>query len=248
MRRLLFALAVGVASRASLAATPPRAPEVVVSSSRIHVGDIVLGLAAETASIDLGPSPAAAGARIIDKDEIVHLLHEHNVEEPPGIPAAVRVVRKMHRLDVVDIEHIVREALANKLPRGVTLTAIHAAHPVDVPEGWTSVIADLPRPPRRTGSVSSSASVSFYENSQALWMLNVPVDLTLSQEATIADLTRGSRVTLVIKRGLVEVSSSGTAGTDADVGGIVPVVIHPSGRIISARLEDKEHAVAIDTQ
>ena len=57
----------------------------------------------------------------------------------------------------------------------------------------------------------------------------------------------GLAITLVIRRGLVEVSSAGTAGADADVGDLVPVVLSPSGRTISARLEDADHALAVGT-
>ena len=79
----------------------------------------------------------------------------------------------------------------------------------------------------------------------ALWRLSVPLELNLSQEATVYDVTRGSRVTLVIRRGLIEVSSVGTAGADADVGDLVPVILTPSGRTLSARLEDKDHAALV---
>jgi hypothetical protein len=86
--------------------------------------------------------------------------------------------------------------------------------------------------------------VSFMERAQLLCALSVPVDLLLSPEAAIFDLTRGARVVLMVRHGLVEVTVSGaTAAADADVGSLVPVVLHPSGRVLSARLEDREHAV-----
>jgi hypothetical protein len=246
-RRLLSLLAVAVLTfqTASLAASPkPR--EVTIASSRVHIGDLVAGLAPDAAGIDLGPSPAAGGSRIVDRAEIVDALQAHDVESPAGLPNSVRVIRKMKRLEVADIEQIVRQGLSGGLTRGVTLDSVHPPTPVSVPDGWTTVKIDVPRPPRRTGTIACEASVTFYENSQALWMMSVPVELLLSHEAAVADVAHGARLALVIRRGLVEVSASGTAGADADIGELVPVILHPSGRTVLARLEDSDHAIAVD--
>jgi DNA-binding IclR family transcriptional regulator len=89
--------------------------------------------------------------------------------------------------------------------------------------------------------------LSFFEGDRALWSLSVAVDLLLSKEATVYDVPRGSRVTFMIRRGLVEVSSTGTVTTDADIGSVAPVVVMPSGRSLLARLEDAHTAVMVDT-
>jgi hypothetical protein len=229
-------------------AAPQMVREVSVGSSRVHVGDLVAGLAAEAAALDLGPSPAAGGSRIVDRSEIAEALRSHEMETTTPLPLSVRVVRKVKRLEVTDIEQIVRQGLGPKLKRGVTVNAVHPAGPMIVPDGYTVVTAEIPRPPRRSGSFACDASVTFYENSQAIRMLSVPVELLLSAEAAVADVVHGARLNLVIRRGLVEITTSGTAGADADVGDPIPVVVHPSGRTIMARLEDPEHAVALDTQ
>jgi hypothetical protein len=225
----------------------PAVTEIGVASARVHLGDIVPGASPEVAEVDIGPSPAAGGSRVIERDEIVAALKARNIDEPPHVPASVRIVRKMKRLWTADIETIVREGLDGKLTPGVALSAVHPAHFTDVPEGCTRVTAEMTRPPHRTGPFASTVRVTFYDAAQALWMLSVPVDLTLTQEAAIADVQRGARISLVVRRGLVEVTVSGTAGADADVGALLPVAIHPSGRIVQARLEDKEHAVALDS-
>jgi flagella basal body P-ring formation protein FlgA len=61
------------------------------------------------------------------------------------------------------------------------------------------------------------------------------------------DVPRGSHVTFVIRRGLVEVSSTGTVTADADIGSVTPVVVMPSGRSLPARIEDANTAVMVDT-
>jgi hypothetical protein len=246
-RLLSFAVLAVVASQTPSFAAAPKPREVTVASSRVHVGDLVAGLAPDAAGIDLGPSPAAGGSRIVDRAEIAEALRTHDIESPAVLPTSVRVIRKMKRLEVADIEQIVRQGLSGGLTRGVTLDAVHPPTPVNVPDGWTTIKTEVPRPPRRTGAVACEASVTFYENTQALWMMSVPVELMLSHEAAVADVVHGTRITLVIRRGLVEVSAAGTAGADADIGDLVPIVLHPSGRTVLARLEDSDHAVALDT-
>jgi hypothetical protein len=244
--RTLLVLALALAFSRSADARPT-IREVGVASARVYVGDLASGLTREAADVDIGPAPAAGGSRLIDREEIVQALRAKHIVEPAGLPSAVRVVRKMKRLWAADLETIVRDALAEKLTPGVALSAVHPLQFVDVPEGCTRITADLTRPPHRKGPFPSVVRLTFYDAAQALWMLTVPVDLTLSDEALVSDVQRGNRVTLVIRRGLVEVSSAGTAGADADVGNLIPIVLHPSGRIIQARVEDKDHAVAVDT-
>jgi hypothetical protein len=220
--------------------------EIRVASFRVRACDVVDGLSPEAAGVDLGPAPALGGTRIIDRDEIVRALRAHDIDDPGNVPASVRVLRRARTLQPADVDRLVRETLGSKLPRGVALSAVHPGRPLDVPDGWTRATVDVPRPPRRTGPLASTASVVFFEDAQALVRVAVPVDLTLSEEAAIPDLQHGARVTLVVRRGLVEVTSSATAGADADVGAVLPVVLHPAGRIVRARLEDLEHAVMLD--
>jgi hypothetical protein len=218
--------------------------EVSVSSSHLRVGDLIADLDSEAAAIDLGPSPAAGGSRVVDRDEILRAFREHGMDPPHVVPVAMRVVRKMQRIDRDTISSLVRTTLGENLPRGVTLTDVHATR-ASIPDGWTRTTCEIPRPPHKTGPLTSSANLTFFEGDQALWSLSVPVEIVLTQEAVPFDVSRGSHLSLVIRRGLVEVSAAGTASGDADVGGLVQVVLASSGRAIPARLEDKDHAVAV---
>jgi hypothetical protein len=246
--RAAFVLASVLLWATASAASPgePHPTEIPVSSSHLRMGDIIADLDPESAAFELGPAPAASGSRIIDRDEIVRTFREHNTEPPRVLPFAVRVVRKMRRLEPRDIAELVHEGLRENLPRGATLSGVRGTR-TQVPDGWTRVTCEVPRPPHKTGAVASSVSLTFFEGEQALWRISVPVDLALSAEATIYDVTRGSHLTLVIRRGLVEVGAAATAGADADVGDLVSVTLTPSGRTLSARLEDKDHAVAVGT-
>jgi flagella basal body P-ring formation protein FlgA len=88
--------------------------------------------------------------------------------------------------------------------------------------------------------------LTFFDDDEALWTLSVPVYLALSQEAMAYDVPRGTRVTFVVRRGLVEVRTSGTVTADVDVGSVAPVTVSPSGRSFPARLEDDTTAIMVE--
>ena len=224
-----------------------RTPEVVIAHARLTVGDVLPTATTEQASIDLGPSPSLGGSRVLDRDEIALALTSHQVDAPADIPQLVRVTRKADHLEGVTLDKIIRQALDARMPKGASLTAIRMTRPLDVPSGWTRVSAELPRPQRKVGPVSSATTLNFFEGDQPIAMASVPVELNLSDAALVPDVPRGSHLTLVIRRGLVEVSTAGSANVDGDIGDAVPILLKPSGRIVQARIEDKDHAIALDT-
>ena len=243
----LVALAAPASAAKPAKAKVARIPEVVIAHARLTVGDVLPTATTEAAAIDLGASPPLGGSRMLDHDEIALALTSRHVEAPADIPLAVRVTRKADHLEGVGLERIVRQALDARMPKGASLTGIHLTRPLAIPSGWTRVSAELPRPARKVGPVSSATTLNFYEGDQPIAMASIPVELTLSEAAMVPDVPRGSHVTLVIRRGLVEVSTLGSANVDGDIGDAVPILLKPSGRIVQARIEDKDHAIALDT-
>ena len=75
----------------------------------------------------------------------------------------------------------------------------------------------------------------------------VPVDLLVSEDGAAYDAPRGAAVTLIVRRGFVEIRAAGFAGADADVGDPVPIQLRPSGRIVRARLSSRDEAIAMET-
>jgi Chaperone for flagella basal body P-ring formation len=244
---LAFLLAPAVALAAPSSPSSPVAPPrtIEVATSRIHLHD--LGVAGPgIPDVDLGAAPALGATRTIDRDEVTRALTAASSASVPKLAAQFRVARKARRLTTGDIDKLVREGIEPaRIPRGAKLAAVRGVA-VPVPDGYDKVSVDLPAMPRRAGTVTMTAAVTFAAQGEVLARITVPVDLEVSPEALIPDVAKGAAITLVVRRGLVEVSIGAVAGADGDTGGILPVLLKPSGRVVRARIVDKDHAVSIE--
>ena len=250
-RAVLFAavlVAAVVAPREGVAApaTVPSAPRIIeIATARVHFHDLGIPGSAMP-DVDLGPAPALGGARTIDREEITRALTAASAPAAPKLPAQVRIVRKARRLTASDVDKLVRAAIEPaRIPRATTVTTVRATA-LQVPDGFDRVTVDLPTLPRRSGTVTVTAAVSFVSGGDVLARITVPVDFNVPAEALVPDVAKGAAITLLVRRGLVEISIGAVAGADGDTGGILPVLLKPSGRVVRARIVDKDHAVALE--
>ncbi|MGD0677155.1 MAG: flagella basal body P-ring formation protein FlgA [Polyangiaceae bacterium] len=246
MKRLVLSLALLAGSARSAAATPLR--EVPITGLRVHVGDVVPDADPTAAAVDIGPSPTAGASRVVHREEILAALNAKQVAAPSHVPEAVRVTRRAKHLQPTELDAIVRGAVAAKsLGRGVSLSAVRVERTVDVADGWSRVEVEVPRAPKRLGPFSTTALASFLTASgEVTGRIAVPVELTVAPEGASYDAIRGSQVTIVVRRGAVEVRAAGVTLADADVGDLVPVQIRPSGRVLRARLTANDEALALE--
>jgi hypothetical protein len=215
-----------------------------VPGAKIRAKDI---LGASAPDVEIGSTPPIGSSRIVERAEIERAFAGANVAPPKKLPAAVRVMRKTRRLAAADVATAIRSALTSTgLPRGATMANIRAVA-TEVPADYQRVAVELPRLPRRAGTTTVQATVTFLgEDETPLQKAITPVELVLPPEAAFPEIARGSTLTLVVRRGLVEVSVPAIAAADGDVGAILPVTLKPSGRVLRARTIDKDHAVALE--
>ena len=232
------------------AASPPRASapsirSIEVSTVRVHLHDV--GLKGTLPSdVDLGLAPPVGSTRTIERGEILRALAAVHALPPENLPDRVRVVRKARRLGPADLDRIVRTSLdASRLPKGATVVLVSGTT-IEVPDGYESVVVDLPTLPRHAGNVTIGASVSFLFEGASVARLTVPVEIAIPKEALLPDVAKGSPILLVVRRGLVEVTIGAIAAADGDTGAVFPVLLKPSGRVVRARILDKDHALSIE--
>ncbi len=249
MRRVSF-LALLLAALLCTATAAARKPvrQVQISSLRVTLPDVVPGLGSQFADVDLGPAPAPGGSRLVTRAAMKKALKRQQVHGITKLPSAVRVVRKMRKLDKAALTKITKKAIAKHgLPRGVSLSVVRARGGVSVAAGWSDVKISVPKNPRRTGTWSTTAMLSFTLGKHRLARVAVPVTMKLSAAAAKPDISRGDAVQVAVVRGLVRVSVRAFAKKDADIGDIFPAQLRPSGRVLRAKLIAVGKAVVVET-
>ena len=240
---LYFGCIVMIAPGIAGAAAP--VAEMQVTGNRVHLSDVVHNAPADLADLDLGAAPGAGGSRIFDKGELALALGDK--QNKVSLPNAVRIVRKMHKLDVAEITKTATDGIAHlTLWRGVTLSHVKPTHGSEVPEGWTKINIEIPKPPRKSGALATNATLAFETDGETTAKVLVPIELMLSEDAAKPEISHGAQIQLVVKRGLVEVSTPATAGADGDTGDVISVTVQASNRVLRARVSDATHAVALE--
>ena len=111
-------------------------------------------------------------------------LKRQQVHGITKLPSAVRVVPKMRKLDKAALTKSTKKAIAKHgLPRGVSLSVVRARGGVSVAAGWSDVKISVPKNPRRTGTWSTTAMLSFTLGKHRLARGAVPVTMKLSAAA-----------------------------------------------------------------
>ena len=245
MKRIAIVLALTVMGAPVALADKPL-PERKVAHGRILVSDIVEGAPESIATIDLGPAPQPGSSRVVRREDVERAVVQ-GLPAKMKIPAAVRVVRATKTLSPTDIEAMTRLAIAaTRLARGAIYGGARPGAAITVPAGYDLVRAEVPRPPRRPGKLSTVATLTFLEKDNELARIQIPIDIELPKEAAFADVPKGAKVTFVVTRGAIEIRAAGTAGADADVGEDLPVTVSDSGRVLRGRVMSRDPAVVTE--
>ncbi len=227
-------------------AAAPGVPQVEIVGPRVRLADVMPSAPADVANLDLGAAPAVGGTRVVSREEIVAALATAKAKTPKGLPDAVRVARKVKTVGGPDLERELRASLkSHPLAKGGALVAVRPPKSIDVGAGWDRVLVDVPRPPRKSGPWTTTATLTYARGEETLGKVTVPIDVALPPTAAIPDVAQKAGITLVIERGQVEISVRGTANVDGDVGEIIPITI-PSGKVLRGRITTKERASCVE--
>lgn len=137
---------------------------------------------------------------------------------------------------------------AARLPKGATLVAARASAgaALEIPVAPSRVTIEITPPPRRAGAVVATAVLVFWRDAEVSARVPLHLDLSVPPEALVFDVPKGGVLTLVVRRGLIEVSVQAVTSADGDVGDVVQVLLRPSGRVLRAQLVARDRAIAVE--
>ena len=181
---------------------------------------------------------------------------------PPEKPAAADSAAKRaasapapapttRRLAPGELAELARAALVSstvRLPKGAKVIAARPSTEgeVLVPIAPTRITMDLTPVARRLGKVTTAAVLVFWKDADIVARTPLRLDLLVPPEALVFDVPKGGVVTLVVRRGLVEVSTSAITAVEADIGDVVQVLLRPSGRALRAEIVAHDRAIAVE--
>lgn len=150
---------------------------------------------------------------------------------------------------VISLAEITRAAVASsgtRLPKGATITSVHATATADIPAARDRVTIEVTAPARRSGAVSTPALLTFWKAADITARLPIIIELSVPPEALVFEVPKGAALSLVVRRGLVEVTAPAVLAVDADIGDVVQVLLRPSGRALRAQLVARDRALAVE--
>jgi len=156
----------------------------------------------------------------------------------------------MRRPSPGELAELVRTALSSspvRLPKGAKiLGARPSSNDLLVPMAPSRVTIDLTPPPRRAGPVTATAVLVFWKDAEVSARIPLHLDLSVPPEGLVFDVPKGGVVTIVVRRGLVEVSAQGVTAADADIGDVVQVLLRPSGRALRGEVIARDRVLAVE--
>lgn len=170
----------------------------------------------------------------------------------PHAPTAIasRPAKATRKPVANELTELARTALATstvRLPKGATLvTARPSTTNVEIPMAPSRISIDLTPPARRVGPIAATAVLVFWKEETVSARIPLHLELNVPQEALIYDVPKGASLSLVVRRGLVEVTAPAVTSSDADIGDTVQVLLRPSGRALRAQIIAKDRAIAVE--
>jgi hypothetical protein len=236
-----------VASAVALVAIGARAESaLVVSGSRIELGELCPTAPEAIRNLDVGPAPPPGVSALLDRERVLSQLRTAGVEPKTlELPKLLRVVTASKRWTPPEVTALVRGAVEAAMPRGVTLAHLEAKMALVAAPDAVVGHAQVPKPPKHAGAFRTSVVIPIIADGAVVTRVTVSATLEVSEGAARPDVARGARVTLVIDRRGARIGAAGIALADGDVGDVGDFRVDKTGRIVKARLDAMDLASVV---
>lgn len=243
MRHVWLLAALSLSLPLSASAEPTRS----IDHARLLAGDVIPSAPPGVAEIDMGPAPPPGGNRLLTRNEIELTLRRRGVDTTKlAIPQSLRIIGASRRIVPAELTTLFTPFIVKRLPPGVTLTKMQPGYDVVVSPNATVGAVDIPRHPRQKGTFRTTATVEMVSDGEVVARVPVPVVLEVSDEAAHPDVTRGSRIALVIDRRSLRIMTQGSCMLDANVGDVTSVLVVSTSRVVKAKITSRDEAVIVE--
>ena len=218
-------------------------PVTMISHDRVKLVDVVPEVAPGLANIDLGRAPPPGRSRYFSYDEMASRLRAAGVAASRlKLPRGVRVESKARQFSSEELEQMVEESVRKSLPPGIHLEEISVESPLVLSPTVTAGRVRLPHFTTKNGRQAQIGTVEILWGDQVALRLPVKMNVRIDGETVGHIVKRGSSVTLLIRRGSVEISALAQTLSTGRVGDVVSLRVGVTKKVMSARLVAPERA------
>lgn len=224
----LLALTFMASAAPALAAPETR----TVTGNRVELGEILPHAPEAMHAIDICPSPQVGTSRLLDRALIERQVSSAGFDLGDlDVPSAVRVERAGRKYTPVELGELLNEPVSRALPPGVALVSVQPSVTVTLEHDAKPGAINLPKLPRRLGSVRVAFTVEFH-GEEAPIRVPVTAIVQVSAHAATSAVARGARVQLTIQRGSARITADATALGEGNVGDQLRFRVSSTGKVL----------------
>ncbi len=216
--------------------------QVTIHGPRILLGEVIPSAPNAAQSVDLGASPAPGQSRTITGTEIRQALAKANVTDDVTVALQTRAVRATKTITIAEFVLLAEPEVKRSLRPGVELKSIIPMREVVIPEEASFKSLTMPELPRQKGGFRAMATAEFSDTTGTLVRVLLPVQLDITEQASHADVTKGSRVSASYNGKGLQIETAGVTITDGNVGDTISLQITATKKVVRAKLITAESA------
>jgi hypothetical protein len=234
MRRTLLSLALLLATSAATAEESR-----IVRGPQVHLSDVVASLPADVPDLELGAAPPPGSSRLLAKSEIQSAAESRGVSlKLLKLPAQVRIVSAAKRWNADELVSAALPTLTQALPHGVTLKKAKTSAKAVTSPSATVTSVRLPKLPRRAGEHLTTATLELSNDGDIVARIPISLTLDIGAAAATPDVSKGTRVQLLIESGPARITATAIALSDGDVGDTLQFRVATTQKILFGKVEE----------
>lgn len=209
----------------------------LISHQRVRLGDVVSDVASGIANLDLGRAPPPGRSRYFSYEEMASRLHAAGISASRlKLPRGIRVESRARQFSTDELEQMVETDVQKSLPSGMHLERIKVESPLVLSPAVRVGSVRLPQFSAKNGEQTQTGTVEILWGDQVALRMPVKMSVRIKGDGAAHLVQRGASVTLLIRRGNVEISAIAQTLSTARVGEVISVRVGVTNKVMSGRL------------